>query len=172
MRSIEIYTDGGCRPANPGHGAFSFVVSEKNKVIHEESHYGGETTNNIMELTAAIKALEWCKDNGYKDDLIYIYTDSQYLQQGINSWVDKWEKRGWKTGNRKPVANQEIWKRLAELKKEMKINFQWIRGHSGVPNNVRADELCNNILDIKLLSVKEIEVEENKNDIIDDKDQS
>jgi len=111
MRSIEIYVDGGCRPGNPGHGAWAFIVVHKNQIIHEEAEYGGETTNNIMELTAAIKALEWCIDNGHQDDLIYIMVDSQYVEQGMNSWVEKWEKRNWKTGNREPVANQELWRR-------------------------------------------------------------
>lgn len=141
-RTIEVWTDGGCRPSNPGHGSYAFTVHEKTRVLHEECVYCGPTTNNIMELTASIRALEWCIENGYTEDNIYLFTDSQYIQQGINVWSEKWEKRKWKTGNNKKVANQELWKKLIELKNKVKVNFQWVRGHSGHPGNIRVDEMC------------------------------
>ncbi len=167
MRSIEIYTDGGSRPSNPGHGAWAFVAVHKNQIIHEQCEYGGETTNNIMELTAAIKALEWAIENGYQDDLIYVMVDSQYVQQGINNWVDKWEKRAWKTGNRKPVANQELWVKLKELKDKLNVNFQWVRSHSGIPHNDKVDKMCSDIIEDKLKSLAEEPVIEDKNNIDD-----
>ena len=154
--TIEIWTDGGCRPTNPGHGAYSFVVTDKTKeIIYEQSEYCGETTNNIMELTASIRALEWCKLNGHSDKTIYLYTDSQYVQVGITSWIDKWKKRNWKTGSKKSVANQELWVRLAELKEEMSVNFHWIRGHIGVSGNERADQLCSETIESELKKLSE-----------------
>jgi ribonuclease HI len=156
-RTIEIYTDGAARPANPGEGAYGFVVSEKYKIIHEEASCGGHTTSNIMELTAAIKSLEWCIANGYDKDIIYMYLDSQYVQRGITEWIDKWIKRKWKTGSRDPVANKELWERLLELKNQVDVTFQWIRGHSGIPMNEKVDEMCTKLLDEKLNTKNDVD---------------
>lgn len=161
MRSIEIFTDGAARPSNPGHGAYAFVITEKDTVLYEDCKYYGESTANVMELTAAIEALEWCIEN-CKEDLIWLYTDSQYLQQGITSWIDKWKERNWKTGSRDPVANQELWKKLDELRSKLRVNFQWIRSHSGIPNNEKVDQMCTDLLEAKILELKEENDDKNK----------
>jgi ribonuclease HI len=156
MNTIEIWTDGGCRPTNPGYGAYSFVVTDKsNSIIHESAHFCGESTNNIMEITASIKALEWCKNNGHKENIIFLYTDSQYVQQGITSWIHKWKQRKWKTGNKKPVANQDLWKKLDKLKGELNVHFQWIRGHKGMVGNERADQLCTETLELHIKKIED-----------------
>ena len=140
---ITIYTDGAC-VGNPGPGGWAAIVLlEKEK----KELFGGEklTTNNRMELTAAIKGLEYC-DTQEKKQLslkeIKIYTDSGYLKEGITSWINNWEKNNWKTADKKNVKNVDLWKKLKDLTKSKQIEWYWIKGHSGNPMNDLADKLA------------------------------
>ena len=140
---IKIYTDGACS-GNPGPGGWAAIIIEKDKV---KKLFGGEklTTNNRMELTAAIKALEYCvskKENQLALEYIKIFTDSNYVKDGITVWVNNWEKNNWKTADKKNVKNVDLWKRLKELTKSNKIDWFWIKGHSNDPMNDLADKLA------------------------------
>ncbi len=134
LPKITIYTDGGCDP-NPGPGGWGVVIiSEKVKREFSGSH--PNSTNNRMELTAAIQAL----NSIHSPSEITLYTDSQYLQRGIEEWMPKWLSRNWK-GSSGPVANQDLWKALLEAAKPHHITWKWVRGHTGDANNERADRL-------------------------------
>ena len=141
--NIEIYTDGACN-GNPGPGGWSaIIIKEKQK----KELFGGEklTTNNRMELTAAIKALEYCySEEGAQPSLVVIkiYTDSVYVKEGITVWIEKWEKNSWKTADKKNVKNIDLWKKLRDLVKSKQIEWCWIKGHSGNPMNELADKLA------------------------------
>lgn len=139
--TVEIYTDGACR-GNPGPGGWG-VFLRKNE--HEKELYGGEpeTTNNRMELMAAIVALESLK-RGCK---VRLLTDSKYVMDGINQWMPNWKRRGWKTANRKPVKNIDLWQRLDAATALHEIEWVWVKGHSGEPGNERADALANRGID-------------------------
>lgn len=139
--TVEIYTDGACR-GNPGPGGWG-VFLRKNE--HEKVLYGGEpeTTNNRMELMAAIVALESLK-RGCK---VRLLTDSKYVMDGINQWMPNWKRRGWKTANRKPVKNIDLWQRLDAATALHEIEWVWVKGHSGEPGNERADALANRGID-------------------------
>ena len=134
---IKIYTDGACS-GNPGVGGWGTVIINKNGKKAEL--YGGknQTTNNQMELMATIKALEYFKT---KQD-ITIYTDSKYVKDGISSWINKCKINGWKTANKKPVKNKELWIRLDKQIRRHNISWQWIKGHAGNKYNELADELA------------------------------
>ena len=140
---VIIYTDGGCR-GNPGPGGWGAVMFFGQ---HEKELYGYEenTTNNRMELTAAIKALEALT----RPCEITLITDSQYVRQGITEWLDGWKKRGWKTAAKKPVKNKDLWQRLDEAVNKHHIEWQWVKGHSGDEGNERADALANRAMDEK-----------------------
>ncbi|NND65858.1 MAG: ribonuclease HI [Gammaproteobacteria bacterium] len=139
-RNITIYTDGACS-GNPGPGGWGVLlrIGEQEKEL-----FGGEpeTTNNRMELLAAIKALEAL--NGHCDGAceIKLITDSQYVQQGITEWLAGWKMRGWRTANKKPVKNQDLWQQLDVLAKKYNVQWHWVRGHAGEVGNERADELA------------------------------
>ena len=140
---IKIYTDGAC-VGNPGPGGWAAVVIYENR---RNELFGGEklTTNNRMELTAAIKALEHCATLEKKQlslKQIKIYTDSIYLKDGITVWIKKWEKNNWKTSDKKNVKNIDLWKKLKELTKTNQIEWNWIKGHSDDPLNELADKLA------------------------------
>ena len=140
---IKIYTDGACA-GNPGPGGWAAVIILENK---KKELYGGEklTTNNRMELTAAIKALEYCLTKEKKQssfDHIKIYTDSNYVKDGITTWINNWEKNNWKTANKKNVKNIDLWKQLKKLVKSEKVDWFWVKGHSNNPMNNLADELA------------------------------
>ena len=141
MNRIEIFTDGACR-GNPGKGGWGAFIRSNGK---EESIYGGEndTTNNIMELTAAIKALEYLPENSR----VILTTDSKYVVQGITEWIENWKSRGWKTAAKKPVLNKELWQRLDHLTSLHSIEWQWVKGHSGHRENEIADQLANTGID-------------------------
>ena len=135
--SVEIYTDGACR-GNPGPGGWG--VSLRYNGTRKDMH-GGEpkTTNNRMELMAAITGLEALK----RPCKVKLYTDSKYVLDGITSWMDAWKKRGWKTANKKPVKNIELWQRLDAATNDHDITWIWVKGHSGDEGNELADELAN-----------------------------
>ena len=141
MSVVEIYTDGACR-GNPGPGGWGALLSS---VEHEKELSGAEvlTTNNRMELTAVIRALEALK----RPSEVRIFTDSEYVRRGITEWVRNWKARGWKTADRKPVKNQDLWERLDALAADHKIEWRWVKGHSGVPGNDRVDRLANEAID-------------------------
>jgi len=138
---VDIYTDGACK-GNPGVGGWGALLSGGGKT---RELYGGEghTTNNRMELLAVIRALEALK----RRCRVRLHTDSKYVQQGISEWIHAWKKRGWKTADRKPVKNEDLWRRLDELAGEHDIEWLWVRGHSGHDGNERADELANRGVD-------------------------
>ena len=141
MGIVEIYTDGACR-GNPGPGGWGALLSSGE---HEKELSGAEpeTTNNRMELTAVIRALEALK----RPTEVRIFTDSEYVRRGITEWVKNWKARGWKTADRKPVKNQDLWERLDALAAGHKIDWRWVKGHSGVPGNERVDRLANEAID-------------------------
>ncbi|HXF66372.1 MAG TPA: ribonuclease HI [Burkholderiales bacterium] len=134
---VEIYTDGACK-GNPGPGGWGAVLKYDGRT--RELH-GGEamTTNNRMELTAVIRALEALR----RPCRVRLHTDSRYVQQGISTWIRDWKRRGWRTAERKPVKNEDLWRRLDELAGGHEIEWVWVRGHAGDPGNERADALAN-----------------------------
>jgi len=142
LATIEIYADGACR-GNPGPGGWGVLLISGE---HEKELYGGErhTTNNRMELTAAIRALEALKKKGTS---ARVYTDSQYVIKGIEEWVGGWKARGWRTADKKPVKNQDLWERLDALAAQHSLEWHWVKGHSGVPGNERVDALANRAID-------------------------
>jgi len=140
---IKIYTDGACA-GNPGPGGWAAIILFEND---KKELFGGEklTTNNRMELTAAIKALEYCNEQEKKQlslKQIKIYTDSTYLKDGITIWINNWEKNNWKTADKKNVKNIDLWNKLKELVKSNKIDWNWVKGHSENPMNEMADRLA------------------------------
>lgn len=134
---VEIYTDGACK-GNPGVGGWGALLQIMGK---ERELCGGEahTTNNRMELLAAIRALEALK----RPCRVVLHTDSKYVQQGISVWVHNWKQRGWKTADKKPVKNEDLWRTLDELANKHHVQWVWIKGHAGHDGNERADELAN-----------------------------
>ena len=137
MKTIEIYTDGACR-GNPGPGGWGVLLIAGR---HRKTMHGGEpeTTNNRMELTAAIEALNVLK----KPSKVVLHTDSKYVMDGINDWMANWKQRGWKTAAKKPVKNQDLWMALDEATQRHEIHWKWVKGHDGNPGNEQADELAN-----------------------------
>jgi ribonuclease HI len=138
---VIAYTDGACK-GNPGIGGWGVKLECKDG---SSEFFGGEhnTTNNRMELIAAIKAIEKCSNHS----TVLIYTDSQYLMKGITEWIKGWKKNGWKNAKREPVKNIDLWKRLDELCGVQKISWRWVRGHNDNPGNERADVLANKGID-------------------------
>jgi ribonuclease HI len=137
----EIFTDGACR-GNPGPGGWGVLLRFNS---HEKTLFGAEpqTTNNRMELMAAIQGLESLT----RPCRVRLTTDSQYVQKGIQEWLANWKKRGWKTAARKPVKNVDLWQRLDQATARHEITWEWVRGHSGHPENERADALANQAID-------------------------
>ena len=138
---IEIYTDGACR-GNPGPGGWAALLQ---KGEHEKQISGAEalTTNNRMELTAVIRALATLK----QPVAARLYTDSQYVRRGITEWLVAWKARGWRTADRKPVKNQDLWEQLEAVSARHRIEWRWVPGHAGVPGNERVDRLANEAID-------------------------
>jgi ribonuclease HI len=138
---VEIYTDGACR-GNPGPGGWGALLRCRGK---ERELFGAEpnTTNNRMELMAAIVALETLK----RPCRVVLSTDSLYLKQGVTEWLPNWIKRNWKTAAGKPIKNLDLWQRLCEAMARHQIQWEWVRGHSGHPENERADRLANRAID-------------------------
>jgi len=148
---IKIYTDGSAR-GNPGPAGYGIVIIKDNKT-KELGGRANHATNNQMEIKACIKALEYLKKNKINDD-IEIYSDSKYVINGIESWIENWKKNGWRTAGRKDVLNKELWQDLDKLNKEYKIKWNYVEGHSGDIYNDRADEIATSYalnIDIDLL---------------------
>ena len=135
--AVTIYTDGACK-GNPGPGGWGAWLAYG---AHEKELWGGEplTTNNRMELTAVIQALASLK----RSSRVALYTDSEYVRNGITTWIHGWKQRGWKTADKKPVKNIELWQRLDALAEQHQVKWHWVRGHAGDPGNERADRLAN-----------------------------
>ena len=138
---IEVFTDGACR-GNPGPGGWGALLRSGG---HEKHLSGAEpaTTNNRMELTAAIEALRALK----RPSTVSLTTDSQYVRQGITSWISNWKRRGWKTASRKPVKNIDLWQALDQEAARHQVSWHWVKGHSGHPENELADQLANEAID-------------------------
>ena len=141
MQDVEAFTDGACR-GNPGPGGWGVVLRAGTT---EKELFGGEplTTNNRMELRAAIEALTALK----RPCRVSLYTDSKYVRSGIMEWLPVWRARGWKTADKKPVKNQDLWEALAALAERHDVTWHWIKGHSGHPEHDRADALANRGID-------------------------
>ncbi|PRB81452.1 ribonuclease HI [Pseudomonas sp. MYb185] len=139
--TIEIFTDGACK-GNPGPGGWGVLLRLGE---HQKTLFGGElnTTNNRMELTAAIRGLQALK----KPARVLLTTDSEYVMKGIREWMPNWKKRGWKTASRQPVKNADLWQQLDELVNQHQVDWRWVKGHSGHPENDLADELANRGVD-------------------------
>ena len=149
MAEIIIYTDGACR-GNPGPGGWGAVL-ESGKHYKELCGSEIETTNNRMELTAAIKALESLKHNGKK---VKLYTDSVYVKNGITQWLKNWKSKGWKTASKKPVKNLELWQQLDDINQQHEVEWCWIKGHAGHEGNEKADQLANKAIDEMFMESK------------------
>ena len=137
MSEVVVYTDGACR-GNPGPGGWGVLLKAGER---ERELSGGErdTTNNRMEMTAAIEALRALR----RPCEVALFTDSEYLRKGITEWLPRWRERGWRTASRKPVKNADLWRVLDELAAQHSIDWHWVKGHSGDPGNERADALAN-----------------------------
>jgi ribonuclease HI len=146
MSRVEIFTDGACR-GNPGPGGWGALLRYNGTDKHL---YGSEaeTTNNRMELMAAIVALESLK----RHCDVVLTTDSQYVMKGISEWIEGWKKRNWKTAARKPVKNVDLWQRLDKAVAQHQVEWQWVRGHTGHPENELADQLANQAIDEMLVA--------------------
>lgn len=137
MSEVVIYTDGACK-GNPGPGGWGAWLRSG---VHEKELWGGETltTNNRMELTAVIEALAALKPGTQ----VVLHTDSEYVKNGITTWIHGWKARGWTTSSRQPVKNVDLWQRLDALSRQHRVDWRWVRGHAGDPGNERADQLAN-----------------------------
>lgn len=135
---VHLFTDGACS-GNPGPGGWAFILRQP-ATGREIERSGGEreTTNNRMELRAVIEGLSTLK----RPSIVELFSDSQYVLNGLNEWLDAWKRRAWRTAGRKPVKNQELWMRLDELRGVHELRFHWIEGHAGHPENERCDELA------------------------------
>ncbi len=136
MREVEIYTDGACS-GNPGPGGWGVLLRSGG---HERELSGAEpdTTNNRMELTAALRALEALK----RPCRVVLHTDSRYLQQGMNGWLEKWKRNGWRTADKKPVRNEDLWRSLDQACARHQVEWRWVQAHAGIDDNERVDQLA------------------------------
>jgi len=141
---IEIYTDGACR-GNPGPGGWAATLS-LGEHFRELSGAEAATTNNRMELTAVIEALSALK----RESRVRVFTDSEYVRRGITEWLKAWKARDWRTADKKPVKNRDLWERLDAIAVRHDIEWRWVKGHSGVPGNERVDALANAAIDALL----------------------
>mgnify|MGYP006422481913 CR=1 FL=1 len=141
MERVTVHTDGACR-GNPGPGGWAAVLDSG---AHQRELYGyeAETTNNRMELTAVIRALETLK----RPCQVHLITDSQYVMKGVTEWMAGWKRRGWRTAARKPVANRDLWERLDAALARHEVEWDWVRGHTGDAGNEKADTLANRAID-------------------------
>ena len=141
MSDIQIYTDGGCS-GNPGPGAWAYIIL-RGPDRWSASAAAPDTTNNRMELSAVIAALaEVASRPEWASSSLEVYTDSEYVQKGITRWIRAWESNGWRTSSKQPVKNQDLWQRLESALARHRVEWHWVRGHSGDPGNERADQLA------------------------------
>lgn len=148
-RTYFVYSDGACR-GNPGIGAYGYMVqNSQGEVISEGAEFDSQTTNNQMELLGAIEGV---KDLVSKmdDTIIYLYSDSRYLVDGVNKWIDGWKKRGWRKADNKEPSNLALWQEVDYLNTNYQIHFNWVKGHAGHPQNERCDQLANECIDQNL----------------------
>jgi len=147
---ITIFTDGSVR-GNPGRGGWGAVIAygknngsgmKNNEWVTELGGEEGHTTNNRMELTAAIKALEYLDSSFVIHDSVVLHTDSEYVKRGMTEWIEGWQKKGWKTASKKPVENQDLWKKLLNASADKEVGWKYVAGHSGHPANERCDEIA------------------------------
>ncbi|MDQ5884566.1 MAG: ribonuclease [Pseudomonadota bacterium] len=140
MNTVVVFTDGACQ-GNPGPGGWAAILQYNNteKMV---SGYEPQTTNNRMELTAAVEALRVLK----RKCLVEIYTDSQYVKQGMSAWIFNWRRNGWRTADKKPIKNQDLWMALDELSQNHEVQWNWVKGHAGHPMNERVDQLAKEAL--------------------------
>ena len=141
LKFIEIFTDGACK-GNPGIGGWGAILVYKD-YKKEICGCSENTTNNIMELTAVIKALDSLKEECH----VILTTDSNYVKDGITTWIHNWKSNGWITANKKPVKNKELWQQLDQLSSKLHIDWKWVKGHSGHPGNELADQLANEAIE-------------------------
>lgn len=137
MKNLDVFTDGGCS-GNPGPGGWAYVILENGSLVSYSSGGKKETTNNVMELSAVISAIKACNIIGA--DHVSISTDSQYVKNGITTWILNWKKNGWKTASKDPVKNKELWEELDSLNND-KIQWNWVKGHAGIQFNEMCDSL-------------------------------
>lgn len=143
---ITIYTDGSSR-GNPGPGGWGGIIASEDWVL-ERGGRDFHTTNNKMELTACIRSLEFTISNSqFSNQPIQIYTDSEYVMKGMTEWIHRWQKKGWKTANRKPVLNQDLWQKLLRATEGKNIEWKYVAGHAGVSLNERADDIATSFAD-------------------------
>lgn len=137
LSEVHVWTDGACK-GNPGPGGWGVLMRSGH---HEKTLHGGEptTTNNRMEIMAVIQALQALK----RRCRVIVHTDSQYVQKGMTEWLSGWKRRGWRTADKKPVKNADLWQQLDALVQQHEVQWRWVRGHAGDPGNERADELAN-----------------------------
>ena len=138
---IELFSDGACK-GNPGLGGWGVLI-KNSKTLNELKGSQQQTTNNRMELIAVIEGLKSIKKHSH----IQITTDSMYVKNGINQWINNWKRNGWKTAAKKPVKNKDLWQELDELVQNYSIKWLWVKGHSGHPGNERADQLANEAIE-------------------------
>jgi len=136
MKPVEVFTDGACL-GNPGPGGWGAILRYKTSE-KEISGYSPDTTNNRMEITAVVEALSALKERCR----VTVYTDSRYLRDGITSWIQRWKRNGWKTAAKTAVKNQDLWEALDRICQKHQIEWRWVKGHAGHPENERADELA------------------------------
>jgi ribonuclease HI len=138
---VQVYADGACK-GNPGPGGWGAILRTGG---NEKELFGGvsQTTNNRMELTAVVRALEALEHSS----TVEVYTDSQYVQKGISEWLPDWKRRGWRTADKKPVKNVDLWQELERVAGKHRVTWHWVKGHAGHPENERADELANRGVD-------------------------
>ena len=144
-KNYVIYTDGACK-GNPGHGGWGVYIKLKDESVKELFGYEKLTTNNKMELTAAIKSLEYFK---YQEN-ITLFTDSNYLKQGITIWINSWKKNNWKNNQNKTIKNLELWQRLDYLNQFHNVEWNWVKAHDGNFGNEKADQLANKAIELNL----------------------
>jgi ribonuclease HI len=141
---LKIFTDGGCS-GNPGPGGWAYIIIEekdgKPRILAEEWGAEKDTTNNRMELMAAVAALEWAARLPDLQKTVLVFTDSQYVQKGMSEWIHIWKQNAWRTSDRKPVKNQDLWHRLDDLAARFSIQWEWVKGHAGHAYNERCDQM-------------------------------
>lgn len=149
MKQVQIHTDGGCR-GNPGIGGWGAVLDYKGNIKHLKGHEE-DTTNNRMEMLAAIKGLEALSEACE----VTLISDSNYLRQGMTEWLEGWKKKNWKTASKQPVKNKDLWQQLDALNQKHTVHWQWVKGHNGDAGNEMADQLANDAMDELELSLRD-----------------